>query len=158
MLKWWLAAYWTGQEYLWIGPVSYIWDNGRKAAVENSREGRSNGILLVKIGNAWKIRLTMQCCNAVSIPKSIAEKNTKATMICVGYLFIGRDKIADMRYRIEYIVRFKNIGSCNWKSENRNVRSNGQGGLLTKSGFLRLFEKESCRMRQNGLDTWKTSH
>ena len=112
MLKWWLAAYWTGQEYLWIGPVSYIWDNGRKAAVENSREGRSNGILLVKIGNAWKIRLTMQCCNAVSIPKSIAEKNTKATMICVGYLFIGRDKIADMRYRIEYIVRFKNIGSC----------------------------------------------
>lgn len=33
-------------------------------------------------------------------------------MTCVGYFFMGRYKFPNMVFLEEYIVRFKNIGSC----------------------------------------------
>lgn len=155
-LSWWCSV--SGGQNCSGNKCTCIWDNGRKAAVENDREGRGNGILLVKIGNAWKIRLTMQCCNAVSIPESIGEKIQKQRwLVSVIFLWGGISSLIWYSWKnILYDLKILTRAIENRKTETSAVTGKeGYSQKLDSYGFLRKNRVGCVRMV---LTHERTSH
>lgn len=107
--RWWITEVCMQHNTVWIGPVSYVWGNGKMAAVDFKLGDRPRtNVLLIKTGVIWKIRFSnLGDQYATKIPEAIMDRNTKAGMVITGRVKAGRWNVPFMEFRPEYIVKLK---------------------------------------------------